>query len=226
MCVSVLAFISDLLDAFQPIQRLARPGQRVSGGPREIEIVWISLLKWLKKSNGLVDKAQLHLAVAQQGSNAKIAGVLLVQRRELRGGGCEVALLVVGKAEVQAERGISRCLGESNVILGDGLVVTAKRNKNDTKVGMRSDDVGVEPYHLLILAHSNHKVTALLCLRRILKDLLGIRFLRLRTEGTGRHQDEHKGDKDESACYAHVLKYNLKGRPSLFVYRFAGQRLG
>src|SRR5438874_5847020 len=103
MCVSVLAFISDLLDAFQPIQRLARPDQRVSEGPLEIEIVWISLLKWLKKSNGLVDKAQLHLAVAQQGSNAKIAGVLLVQRRELRGGGCEVALLVVRSEEHTSE---------------------------------------------------------------------------------------------------------------------------
>jgi len=56
---------------------------------------------------------------------------------------------------------------------------------------MRSNYVGVEPYHLLILAHSKHKVTALLGLRRILKVLLGIRFLRPRAACAKQKKQKH-----------------------------------
>jgi hypothetical protein len=119
------------------------------------------------------------------------------------------------KAKIHAERGIVWSFGEGNVILRYRFVIAAERNKNDSKIGMSSDYVGVQPEHFFVFVHRERKVSALLCLRRLLKDLLRIGFLRLRTEGTGRHQDEHKGDEEESARSAHVLKYNLKGRPSL-----------
>ena len=114
-----------------------------------------------------------------------------MQRRELRGSPCKITFLVIGKAKIQPELRTPGCLSKSNVILRDRLVETAERNKNDTKVSMRSDYVRVQPNQFLILADGERVIPALLRFRGILEEPFRTRLLRTRATRAKQKKQKH-----------------------------------